>query len=266
MRGLHGRGGRSQAGAQRLPHGAPGREGASGALGQSHAQGRDERGAARLGDQRAHHLLPDRLHRGPAPLSDARARPAGGDRRRGARADPGGRGQAPAGVDRLRGRGQQRARAVSSFLARPRRGDDRRRGRRRRAGEGTARGAAQRRLAGRAARIAVVPAPGRLRPDLRGALDFRRAGLSGGRARARPPQGHGPRALHVGDRRRGAGRFRLPVRAGRDHPGVRALSRHCGVAAAPGCLESRRTVSVVNLSGRGDKDVAEARRLLREEA
>ena len=90
VRGLHGRGGHAPPGAERVPHAAARRRGHSpGHLGQPHAQGRHERGAARLGHQRAQHLLPDRLDRGPAPLPAARARPAGRDRRGGARADPG---------------------------------------------------------------------------------------------------------------------------------------------------------------------------------
>ena len=42
----------------------------------AHAQGRDERGAARLGHQRRRHVLPDRLRRRPASVSVAGARPA----------------------------------------------------------------------------------------------------------------------------------------------------------------------------------------------
>ena len=58
------------------------------------AEGRDERGAARLGHQRAHDPLRDRLGRRAAPVPDAGARAAGGDRARGAHADPGGGGAA----------------------------------------------------------------------------------------------------------------------------------------------------------------------------
>ena len=42
----------------------------------AHAQGRDERGAARLGDQRRRHVLSDRLGRRPAPVSVDGARSA----------------------------------------------------------------------------------------------------------------------------------------------------------------------------------------------
>ena len=60
MRGLYGRRRRRAAAAQRVPHEAAGRRGGPGAVGHAHAEGRHERGAARLGHQRARHLL---LHR-----------------------------------------------------------------------------------------------------------------------------------------------------------------------------------------------------------
>ncbi len=52
MRGLYGRGRRGAAAAQCDPHGDAGRKGVSGAVGHAHAEGRHERGAARLGHQR----------------------------------------------------------------------------------------------------------------------------------------------------------------------------------------------------------------------
>jgi hypothetical protein len=51
---------------------------------QPHAQGRDQRSPARLGDQRPHHVLPARLGAGPASLSNDGARLSRGDRPRGA--------------------------------------------------------------------------------------------------------------------------------------------------------------------------------------
>ena len=60
---LHGRHRRRAAGAQRVPHEAAGRGGEAGDLGRLHAEGRDERGAARLGRQCRGHLLPDRHRR-----------------------------------------------------------------------------------------------------------------------------------------------------------------------------------------------------------
>ena len=52
VRGLHGRGGHPPPGAQRRPHEAARRRGRAGHRRQPHAQGRDERGHARLGHQR----------------------------------------------------------------------------------------------------------------------------------------------------------------------------------------------------------------------
>ncbi len=71
---------RRAAKAQRVPHAHAGRRGASGDGRQRHAEGRDERGAARLGDQRQRHVLPDRHGRGAASLSGDGARLPVGDR------------------------------------------------------------------------------------------------------------------------------------------------------------------------------------------
>ena len=56
-------------GAQRLPHEPARRHGHPGAERAADAQGRGQRGAARLGHQRAHDVLPARLGAGPASLS-----------------------------------------------------------------------------------------------------------------------------------------------------------------------------------------------------
>ena len=53
LRGLHGGRGRRAAAAQCLPHAAARRDGRAGRVGHAHAEGRDQRGAPRLGDQRA---------------------------------------------------------------------------------------------------------------------------------------------------------------------------------------------------------------------
>jgi hypothetical protein len=74
VRGLHGQRGRQAPEPQRLPHAPAGRHGGAGGVGQQDAEGRAERGAARLGDERREHLLHHR-HRGrPAPLPDDGAR------------------------------------------------------------------------------------------------------------------------------------------------------------------------------------------------
>ena len=94
----------------------------------AHAEGCDERGAARLGHQRARHVLLHRHGRGPASLSDDGARLPVGDRRRDPRADAGGR-RPPAGfAGRLHRRRLQRDGAVSSLPRRPLGRDFRRRG------------------------------------------------------------------------------------------------------------------------------------------
>ena len=58
VRRVHGRRGRAPPGAQRGAHAPAGRHGRPGGERLAHAQGRHERGAARLGHQRARHLLP----------------------------------------------------------------------------------------------------------------------------------------------------------------------------------------------------------------
>ena len=97
---------------------------------QPHAEGRDQRGDARLGGQRARHALRHRLGRGAASLPGVGARPAAGDRRRGARADPRSDGRRPRCRRRVRGRGEQRDRHVHRVRRRDRHAADRRRGRR----------------------------------------------------------------------------------------------------------------------------------------
>ena len=123
LRRLHGRDRRRAAEAQRLPHEDAGRRGAAGHRRRRHAQGRHERGAARLGDQCREHLLPDRHRRRPAPLSGDGARLPVGDRRRDPRADPGGRGPAARRAGRLRRRRLQRHRPLPSLPRRPGRRD-----------------------------------------------------------------------------------------------------------------------------------------------
>ena len=63
--------------------------------GHGDAQGRGQRGDARLGHQRRDDPLRPRLGDGPAPVPDDRARPPASDRRRGGGPDHGGRGRLP---------------------------------------------------------------------------------------------------------------------------------------------------------------------------
>src|SRR5215475_12237717 len=82
-------------------HGNAWRQGRAGAVGHAHAEGRHERGAARLGHQCAQHLLLHRHGGGPAPLSDDGARLPVRDRRGDAQADDGSRRPAAEFADRL---------------------------------------------------------------------------------------------------------------------------------------------------------------------
>ena len=110
LRRLHGRGGHPPAGAQRRPHAAARRRGRPRHHRLAHAQGRDQRGHARLGHQRRHHELRLRHRRRPAPVPADGARVPAHHRRRGARA--GARARRPAARRRrcLRRRRLQRHR------------------------------------------------------------------------------------------------------------------------------------------------------------
>ena len=82
---LHGLRGHAPPAPQRRPHAAPRRRGGRGRRRQPHAQGRHQRGDARLGDDGAHHALHPRLGARPRSLSAHGPRLPEGDRRRGAR-------------------------------------------------------------------------------------------------------------------------------------------------------------------------------------
>ena len=81
VRRLHGHRGHGAPGAERRAHAAAGRGGARRRLRRAHAQGRDQRGDARLGHERAHHALPAGLGAGRASVPDDGARFPGRDRR-----------------------------------------------------------------------------------------------------------------------------------------------------------------------------------------
>ncbi len=132
MRGLHGLRGHQAPGRQRLSHEAAGGEGGAGRIRLEDAQGRAERGHARLGDQHRQYLLHHR-HRGrPASLSDDGARFPGGDRRGVHDADAGTRRTPARCGDRLRRRRLQcDGHFLSLYPARRRSTDRRRSGRRR---------------------------------------------------------------------------------------------------------------------------------------
>ncbi len=141
LRRLHGRRRHGAAGAQRVPHAAARRRGARRRRRQPHAEGRDQRGDARLGGERARHPLPARVGARAASVSADGPRVPVGDRRGGARAVPRrSTGRLPDAARRLRRRRQQRHRPVRRVRRRSRRAPDRRRGRRRRHRGRTARG------------------------------------------------------------------------------------------------------------------------------
>ena len=129
MHRLHGRRRRRAAEAERLPHEHARRQGGAGPVRRQDPQGRDERGAARLGDQCRRHVLLHRHGRGPASLSDDGARFPVDHRPRDARADAGGR-RPPAGfAHRLHRRRLQRHGPVPPLPRRSVGRDLRRRGR-----------------------------------------------------------------------------------------------------------------------------------------
>ena len=123
------------------------------------------------------------------------------------------------------GGGSNAHRPVSSVPRRHADRDLRRRGGRPRARNRPARGLDCRRPAGRAARQPHVSADGRRRPDQRGAFDLGRPRLSRHRAGACLAQRHRPRAISLGDRRRGAGGLPVLLPARGHHPGARAGAR-----------------------------------------
>ena len=82
-----------------------------------------------------------------------------------------------------------------------------------------------------AARLAQLRARRRGRPGAREPLDLGRPRLPRRRPRARLPEGHRPRRVRAGDRRRGAGGVPPPVPARGHHPGARVVAR-AGARAA----------------------------------
>ena len=167
-------------------HEAAGRRGARGGRRQPHAQGRHQRGAARLGDARARHALRARLGARTASVPDHGARLPPRDRDRGARAV---RARWPAGCPDVLvacvGGGSNAIGLFHAFLGDRRGAQGGRRGRRARPRERPARGARARAQRRRAARHAHADAPGRERHGARDALGLGRPRLPGARPRAR---------------------------------------------------------------------------------
>ena len=166
---------------------------------------------------------------------------------------------------RLRRRRLQRDRHLPRVRRRRRRAADRLRGRRRRRRDRPARGEHHRRRARRAARHPVLRAAGRGRPDDRDALDLGRPGLPGRRARARLARTTpaGPRYEPVTDAE-AMDAFQLLCRTEGIIPAIESAHALAGALAARRAeLGPGRASILVNLSGRGDKDVDTAARVVR---
>ena len=108
LRRLHGRHRYRAAEAERLPHAAARRRSRAGAFRHRDPEGRDERGAARLGRACRRHVLRDRHGGGAAPLPGDGARFPVGDRPRDARADHESRGATARYAGRLHRRRLER--------------------------------------------------------------------------------------------------------------------------------------------------------------
>src|SRR5690606_20011560 len=116
----------------------------------------------------------------------------------------------------------------------------------------------------RAARREELPAAGRGRPDDRVALDLRRSGLPGGRARALLAREHRPRQLPRHLRRGGDGGVRPALAHRGHHPGDRVLARpgrrararsRAGRGRCPtGGRDTARQPVGAWRQGRGDRD------------
>ena len=228
----------------------------------AHAQGRDQRGLARLGRQRRRHPLHLRHRRRAAPVPGDGARLPQDHRRRGPRAAP--RARRPA-ARRRRSRASAAAPtrwasstrssttpASGSSASRP-------------AGEGVASGRHAARIRGGSPGVlhgAVhLRAAGRGRPDHRVPLDLGRPRLPGRRPRARLAARDRARRVPPGHRRRGDGGVPPAVPDRGHHPGDRVRARPGRRACERRAGElGRDAVLLVNLSGRGDKDMDTAAR------
>ena len=194
---------------------AAGRRGAPGRVGIEDAQGRDERGAARLGHQCRGHLLLHRHGRRAASLSDDGARLSIGDRQRNARADAGGGRTSARSLVACIGGGSNAMGLFHPFLDDAQveiYGVEA-------AGHGLASGLHAASIAG--GRPGVLHGNrtyllhGRGRPDQRGALDLGRPRLSRHRPGTRLAQRHQAGEISVGHRRGGARRRSSSARASR---------------------------------------------------
>ena len=224
---------------------------------QRDAEGRDERGAARLGDERAHDLLPGRLDDGAAPVPDDRARLPVGHRPRGASKQILEReGRLPDYLIACVGGGSNAMGLFHPFIGDAGRGDGRRRSgrrRRRRAGATRPRSPAARSASCTARRptcCRTSSARSAQAHSISAGLDY-----PGRRPGARLPARHRTGAVRRRHRRRGA---RGPAAADRDrghHSGARVGARDRLRHRSSRRPWRATSIIVVNLSGRGDKDM-----------
>ena len=227
------------------------------------AQGRDQRGDARLGHQRRHDPLRPRVGGRAAPVpARSSATSSGSSATRPPQQVRDVEGPTAGRRDRLRRRRLERDRPAGSLHRRA--GDAP--GRRRGGGGGTRRPARRRargRHAGRPARLALVPAPGRRRPGDRRRTRSRPGSTIPASARSsrRSTRPAGSRSCQR-DRRRGASTgVRLLTRTEGILP---ALEPAHAIAALGAWLAGRPTsapladdaIVLLGLSGRGDKDLA----------
>ena len=220
-------------------------------LRQPDAQGRDQRGAARLGDQRAHDPLHPRLGARPRSVPAHGARLPSRDRRGGAGPAPAPERPSADAGDRLRRRRHPTRSACSRRsstthgvrLIGVEAGGTRPAPRR-------ARGAlrAGRRRRRRAPRHADLRAPGRDGQIAEHALGLGRARLSGGRPRARAAARARPRRVHLAPATPRRSPPSTGWRARRDPAGARERARRRRGAAERAPAAARRLV-LVNLSG-----------------
>ena len=222
---------------------------------QPHPEGRHQRGHARLGDQRRRHLLPAGLGAGLASLPDDGARFSQGDRRRSARADSGG-GRAPARCRyRLRGRRQQRHRhlpRVPSAMPRVQLVGVEAGGRGDRLGRTC--GALSRRRARRSAGRVQLRAAGRRRADRADAFRLGRPGLRHDRAGARlAARSRAAPSTSAASDAEALDAARLLSRTEGIIPALE--SAHAVAEAIQRAPAAKGQIFLVNLSGRGDKDI-----------
>ena len=262
---LHGRGRRRAPGAQRVAHEAARRRGRAGAVGERDAEGRGERGDARVGRERREHALLPRLGDGSAPVPVDGARVPTRRRRRGPPAVPrAARRRRSRCRRRVRRRRLERDRHVRR-LPRHRRAPRRRRSRRARSRDRviTARrsSAACPASCTACARCSCRTSTARCSKRRRSAPGSTiRASVPSTRCSRRPA---GPSTTpRPTTRRSPASSCCRRPRASCPRSNPRTRSR--GLHARPGNAIPAGSTVLVTLSGRGDKDAAQVAEMLGE--